>query len=428
MNNSKRFQNKAVKKKPASFEMPENRHLFLFMLLLLFTIGIAYFDAANPATGYMIKAQGAGSRLLPRILLVLNLMIMGYYTLLVQFSLSSKSPFIFKTALLVFFVFILLYNLVGFDYYWLSRVAYTLLVFFPFYYAGYKGFLSEKAFYFFGVGLLVVYLYGFYVGFTLRGELNQEIYDIADNTGYSLLSVFIYFVLKPSKSFNIYLLAFIFIAVLFSFKRGAILSAGVAFTAFTFYNFRNIKKSKTLILPIIIGVLLVGFVAIKYSDMILYRFLSDSGESMGSGRETMFAMIYSAWIGSDAIGILFGRGFFTVMDTLGGHFAHSDWMELMHDHGLIGMALYAMLIGSFVMSRKHLARDMMPAYIAIITVWLLKSIFSGVYMDRGFSLFFACIGLLLGTFHRQIETTGGNPSSQPNKHPYDPRRLHRIAP
>jgi uncharacterized membrane-anchored protein len=86
------------------FGSAEKRNLWLFMLMLLFTVIIAYFDAVQPATGHMARVQGAGSRAIPRVLLVLNLMIMAYYTFKVQFGLS-KSPFLFKSLLLAFFGF-----------------------------------------------------------------------------------------------------------------------------------------------------------------------------------------------------------------------------------------------------------------------------------------------------------------------------------
>jgi hypothetical protein len=232
--------------------------------------------------------------------------------------------------------------------------------------------------------------------------LNNEFFEIADNIGYSLLSVFIYFSLRPSKSFNLFLLSFIFIVILFTFKRGAILSAGLGYAAFTIYNFGNLKSRKLLALPLFLGLFMTGVIIVEFRDQILYRFIYDV--SAGSGRGLMYGKISGAWIGADGLSIIFGHGFFTVKNILGGKYAHSDWFELMYDHGLIGMIFYAVVIISFILTRKYIRREMMPAFITIITVWLLKSIFSGVYMDRGFYLFFACIGLLLGSTHRKIET------------------------
>jgi hypothetical protein len=359
-------------------------------------------------------------------------MIMAYYTFKVQFGLS-KSPFLFKSLLLAFFGFFVVYNIFGFDYYWLFRVSYTLLIFFPFYYAAYNRFLTEKKFYLLGFVPLAVKLYGLYVSFFLRGELGKEYFEIADNTGYALLSLFIYFSLRPEKTFNVYLLSAIFIAVLFSFKRGAILSGAIAYGAFTLYNFRNLIARKILILPLLFGLLSIGYVAFEYADKILYRFIYDTGAGAGagSGRVGMYPQMFQTWIESDAIGIVFGRGFFSITDLPGGHYAHSDWLELIYDHGLMGVIVYSVLIISFLATKKYVSREMMPAYIAIVSVWILKSLFSGVYMDRGFSLFFACLGLLLGSAHREKEGDT-SASSIPNKNvfrnvmSYDPRRLYRI--
>ncbi len=372
----------------------------LFNLLLFCIILIAYFDAALPSSGYMARVQGPMDRFFARFLLSFNLLIIIFFTYQVQFKLS-KSPFLFNKFLLFFFGFVLLCNIFSFDYYWLARVSYTLLLFFPFYYAGYKNFLKTNGFYVFGLALLTVYLYGFFIGLGMRATLSNNFFSIADNVGYYFLSLFIYFCMKPSKSFNYYFLAFIFIVICFTFKRGAILCAAVGYSAFIVFNLPNIKKKKFLIFGLLLSCVLLYYVFEQFQDMILYRFLDDDALT-GSGRDKMYKKIYEVWVGSGVFHIFFGLGFFSVKETLHGFFAHSDWFELMHDHGIAGLSIYTMLILSFISLRKNLPRDLRPAFITIVSVWLLKSIFSGVYMDRGFALFFACIGLLLGTAHRQI--------------------------
>jgi hypothetical protein len=163
------------------------------------------------------------------------------------------------------------------------------------------------------------------------------------------------------------------------------------------------NKRKIFLLAMIM--LFLTFGICRYWDILSYRFISDP---RGSGRSEFYSAIFEGWQRADLQNLLFGFGFYEVPDYLervhgATIYAHSDWLELLYDHGLFGVSIYLMLIGStlsYIRSVKSVRPDLLPLFIMIMTFWILRSIVSGVYINKDSMILFALLGFLLGQVYR----------------------------
>tara|TARA_B110000879_G_scaffold143516_1_gene186558 strand:- start:1573 stop:2346 length:774 start_codon:yes stop_codon:yes gene_type:complete len=254
--------------------------------------------------------------------------------------------------------------------------------------------------------MVLVSVYQLYVGYFVRmEELSGDLLDKADNIAYQLLSVMVLIsVLKP-KIINIFLICIVYVAILFSLKRGAILSSTIVLI-FYFLEFRrNYKKDSKFILIFGSATFLIGIPLLirKYSEILLYRFIID--ESGGSGRESMYTSIYNDWLSFPLINKIFGRGFFSLFDGLG--YAHSDWLQLLYDHGVFGIILFIcviILLFNFRKKIKIFNQKHYYPFLGLCFVIFFKSIFSGTYMTKYDAIIYGVIGLMMGIIYRKQKT------------------------
>jgi len=280
---------------------------------------------------------------------------------------------------------------------------YSLLPFFIFFNVGKAGFSLEKNFQYFSTLLVCIFIYGLYMGYGERQFMFDDLINRADNLSYSLLSVMtLVLVLKPKKQ-NYIIMTIVYIAILFSLKRGAVVAGSVLFIFYIYQNIDSgISKRK---LSRIIGVLsvlpLVPYFILKYSEQLFFRFNNDF---TGSGRIYIYNNIINIWREGDLISKVFGNGFFSING--GQTYAHSDWFELLHDHGILGIIIFSGVLISLFKERLIIKRFYPALYIpfiATISVIFLKSIYSGTYMTKFDALTYGVVGLIMGStyYNRQ---------------------------
>lgn len=325
----------------------------------------------------------------------------------------------FHNALLSFMLMLTVYGIFSENVQKLPVCLFSVSSFYIFYYAAYKGLINFKHIQYFAIILLIIYFYQTYLGFIYRSTHWANFFVKADNTGYRALYLMLLFALfiNNLKSFLLFSLAFLLVIV--SLKRGAILIGVLIYLIGTWsILIGKIKIKKRVLLILRIGVIIIisGFfyLAINNWDIISYRFVSDS--SGGSGRESIYSTIYNGWRQGNIGNILFGFGFYQVSDLLSGGgagdiltYAHSD-LQLIYDHGLLGIAIYFILFMSFIKNRKLIKKyspDYYHLFLMTAFTWLLKSIYSGVYMNKDSIILFMIIGIILGTAfrekHKQIQ-------------------------
>ena len=170
--------------------------------------------------------------------------------------------------------------------------------------------------------------------------------NITNNTGYlflSLIPIVIMWKERPGIQYSI--VGIIFIMILLSFKRGAIVSGGVCILFFLYYSLKNntIKKKKWKILILSVIILVVIYKVVLYLFETSDYFNSRYERTMlgdANGRDYMFPMFLD-YLDNLVSGrrIMFGGGL-DYSIHLFGLYCHNDWFELAICHGLLGVGCY----------------------------------------------------------------------------------------
>jgi O-antigen ligase len=148
----------------------------------------------------------------------------------------------------------------------------------------------------------------------------------------------------------------------------------------------------------LIGVLIYGYQFFLQNEYLISRFEQlDEGNS--SGRDEIFAYIFSNWANSESLfDIFFGYGFAGSRQLSGKGLAHNDWLELLSNFGLLGVVIYLLF---FYQAFKYAIKlNVQSQYrlmlLCILTIWLATSLFSMGYNSSDGYLRSILLGYILG--------------------------------
>lgn len=348
------------------------------------------------------------------VVVYLQAIVLGIFLVYILFSymVSGVILSVFHHSLLIFMALLVICGLISEMPNRLPPMLYSTAPFFLFYYGSWKGYLTSNILLRIAVLLLCVFALESIIGVVTRAGRYSTWYIKADNVGNSLMFLILFFSLDLKKSQNIILMLVTYALVLISFKRGAMIAATTALIIIIwqliFNTDRVLQKSrKKLVYLTLSAVIFLLFIMIMYWDVLMFRFTGDTGG--GSGRLSMWQMIVDNWKEGGLIRQIFGFGFFKVQDLMTEirgvpYFAHSDWIQLLYDHGMLGVLIYFLLIIFYIAERKTVllfAPEMFSSYIASISIWILKSAWSGVYLTKHSVLLFLIAGFILGFAYRK---------------------------
>ena len=173
----------------------------------------------------------------------------------------------------------------------------------------------------------------------------------------------------------------IFALTLYAAKRGDILGCMVAVSLYYIsYLFKGKKRNKIWLILVVV-LMALAFYYIYETILQNYEVLQTRQERTEEGymsqRDVIYLSLWSIWVESDLMHQLFGYGINAPFNLIGIQ-AHNDWLEFLLDMGLIGVLLYLSLFISLVLSfrRKYVPAELTPIFIAIISIWIVKSAFS----------------------------------------------------
>jgi len=375
-------------------------HKYIFNLILLTIIAVAiqdiYIDRFSPNRYYVQWTQ-------------LIVVVFGFSSLLSFFSYKSNfQESYFKWYLL--FLSMLFFYAISSPYFFeiFPQILFTLLPAFTFYQIEKAGSNVEKKVQYFSIIVLFLSLYQLYLGFLERTILYGAFFKQADNTGYTLLGIMIVISLLKNSNFNIALISIAFLGALLSLKRGAMITSSVFYSFYIIGNINYFKEKKT-IFNILLG---LGFVSViiffimTYYDFFAYRFMNDP---YGSGRSMFYQAVFDGWQQSPLLNKVFGNGFFSVFDYLDSAmgipiYAHSDWLEILYDHGLLGVMIFLGLLISLFNKRYDVKKYMPDYYLTfwgLLIVLFIKSLISGTYMTKFDIYTYSVIGYIFGYIQYQ---------------------------
>jgi len=188
----------------------------------------------------------------------------------------------------------------------------------------------------------------------------------------------------------IYLLSMI--VVMFSMKRGAVIAMVLMLLADSYINAKKTHSYKTFFR--IVATVFLFTMAIILTDNLSGGFLSQrfSGEELteGSGRAEQYSIIWEYIKDGDLLELMFGRGTEKSSQILG-LIVHNEWLYFIFCFGLVGLFIYASLIGSFItksVSELKKNSDLASACCTMTVLYFVLSMLSTTYNGYfGFWLF-----------------------------------------
>ena len=267
---------------------------------------------------------------------------------------------------------------------------------------------------------------------TIYHIFNPTEIGLTQNTRtYTILWCIPFLLLEKRTKITTIMVAVASVAILLAIKRGAVFALLLSLCTYIISyakihsDFRNFLK--TMVFALILG-LTITCVVYSQWDKVLARTkdLSDS-ERIGSGRGGMYHLLVKHWSDADMSHIILGFGSRSVqrlMSTYGyylhrgfsspsaqrltiacrkksfedanyGGYAHSDWLQFLHDYGLLGIvALGSLHFTILSMIRKGFQRGhpYTPALVMGYTILFLVNIYSG-HLVSPLGIYF---GVLIG--------------------------------
>lgn len=231
------------------------------------------------------------------------------------------------------------------------------------------------------------------------GQGMDEFYETALNiVFYPLLTIPWILTLKKGMLRNI-LLAVVMLSIVVSVKRSALLACAAIMTFYLlFYNRYTTYRSKR-IKRILIPLLLVGSVYI-----VTERYMSDTGdfiierlqnmqEDKGSGRLHIYDQVLERLSLNQAEEWIFGHGTNSVIQNIAMHkSAHNDFLEVLFDYGIIGLAIYLCLHALLISRLWRLYRNgsqYFVSYLASYIIFLFMSMISHLIIYSTYFIFLA---------------------------------------
>ena len=312
-------------------------------------------------------------------------------------------------SLLLFNMMILSYGIFTMDIYRIAVLTYAFLSFYVFYYLAYKDYLRQSHIRNMAVILLIFYTYVTYVGIGHRTEMYGEYFLRADNTGYNLLFLIPIFAMNFISKKNIFMALFSFLLIALSFKRGAMLLGAIVLILMLIQLlniYRRANENKKEIAFAFILIIAISIYGIsEYWSILSYRFTNDPTLS---GRLNFYDWIYNGWLNGTWLNHLFGFGLYQVIEFLGNIYyipiyAHSDWLELLYDHGILGIVLYSFICLTLITQKNNIkfyAPDLYWPYLMTMVIFFIKSIYSGIYINKDSIILMMTIAFIFGNANK----------------------------
>ena len=275
----------------------------------------------------------------------------------------------------------------------------VLLIYYFFYYYTRRGVITDNLFKKFILGCFCVVVFLFVDTLLYKFSYLDSLADSGGmNVGYDILAVMLMAMFYYKNRLFFFLILVSYVMVLFALKRGAVVCASILLVAVLWRYIHAFKGIKRLGVYAAIFVLIaVGIsILIDYQDVLFHRFTSAGG----SGRDVIYATIHDKYVAqSSIIKLVFGNGFFAAADisysggqVIEGFYAHSDFYELIWDHGLFGLLLYCLLLCSILFAFR--ASSFRYLFVVFMGVWFVQAMISGVYTVLGGQVYFLLLGYL----------------------------------
>lgn len=277
----------------------------------------------------------------------------------------------------------------------LEAILFSNLPIFSSYYLSKKDYYSESHFKIWVFVLFALSIVRFYYhqDIVLSSKIGGEFEDeMTNNEAYLFVALIPMLCLFEKQRIIQYVgMGVCFLFLLMGMKRGAILTGTVEIMAFLYLTFRQgTRKTKNRV--VFITALL--FVLVYYifqrmlftSEYFAYKY-NMTLEGYTSSRDVILEQIMNYFrTDMTTLDMLFGRGALATVKMFV-NYAHNDWLELMVNHGLLGVSLFFIFfIYLLIACRKAKDLQIKKSLTLIFIAFFLPTLFSMSYSCLSFSL------------------------------------------
>ncbi len=198
---------------------------------------------------------------------------------------------------------------------------------------------------------------------------------------------------QKSRTGNIVLLVAA-VAVLLTVKRGAMIALGLSSIAYglSYLRLRRNSRASARVTTVLVLLAVISTVVVSRKwDAVQTRF----ADTTGSGRDKMYGMLVQHWGNGELPNVVLGFGIRSVQEYTGmmlgredgrGPYAHSDWLQMMHDFGLLGIGFMVWIHAAFlslIHTSRRIRHPLTPSLVMGYVVLFLVNIYSGHLMAPG---------------------------------------------
>jgi len=291
----------------------------------------------------------------------------------------------------------------------LSKTYYWIIGFFFMAGMARHGILTSRILTYFTVALVFLFSVKILVLDTLSGASDTAMADYRNDGWTLVLCLPLVLLIDPSKKNWMHIcLVLVVVTVLVALKRGAILALIASMGCWLIASTENTVRAKlTTVLKVMAVVAIAGLVVMSREDAFTERLDDISNgntEDIGSGRGLLYLTVWQQIERADGLRLVIGHGYASVPETMSREigvrvFAHSDFLEVFHDHGLIGLLLMLMMFASlskFWLFLRKVDRVSSAALLSAIIILTIKSMISMVIYEPTMIHMAVALGYLRG--------------------------------
>lgn len=257
-----------------------------------------------------------------------------------------------------------------------KNIYLVLSTYFSFAYWARKGLLDSTFLQYSSILIIVAFVWAYYIKLEETLILEYWTEDVTNNAGYFLPSIFPLAGLFIRKKISWIFFGVALLLSVLSAKRGAIicmLIEGITFLYYQVHGKINAKKVFLILFVVVIGFFFLYNLYLN-NDFLQNRFNSDS-----SGRNRIYSKSIELFVDGSIFQQFFGRGFYQTLEAIK-IYAHSDWLEILVDIGVLGFFSYlALFVRTFLFGKKN-KKFMHPEirfmFVTSLFCFFVKSLFS----------------------------------------------------
>lgn len=237
---------------------------------------------------------------------------------------------------------------------YLKNIYKSLLPIVAFYYFSCRGYITEKWIRNVSLLLLILAIFLFYWRlhiFVVADEFGRT--ELTNNFGYSFVALIPFLYFWREKPYIQILCCFILLLfIIWSMKRGAILTGGICLIYFICDSYKRAHGNKkvAVVLLSIAGIIIAGNYILDYissSDYAQKR-IQQTLDGDSSSRDQLYSTSIQYILSrTNFWEFLFGTGPDSSIEILG-NYAHNDWFEIAINQGLFGLILYLFYFVAFM--------------------------------------------------------------------------------